>query len=341
MRKSWVMVCFLAQTLSAQDLHFSQAADVPLLINPAHTGLIDGWERINLVHRQQQLGSGGNFVSTYAGLDANLFRESSRGGYLGVGGTFYNDVAGDGRLGRTQGNLSLSGLLPLKGESQILGAGIAAGLGQSTLQPQNLRFENQWNGETYDGDILSGETFEGSWTYTDISAGVIYRLDGTKSGFSGKNASIFTIGISGYHLNQPLLKYRAGGKERLAPRYVAHVDYLFDIGRTDWQMEMRSLYARQNQQDQVLNGLMWRYVYAKSGLMYGAGANYFGFGLAMRDLSALIVQTKWQLKGLQIGLSYDAIVSSLSNARGAGAIELTLGYTNFRGGLANTRRQYK
>jgi len=49
-----IAVTDFASVLSAQDLHFSQFMQTPLLINPAHTGFIpDGDYRVGVNYRNQ------------------------------------------------------------------------------------------------------------------------------------------------------------------------------------------------------------------------------------------------------------------------------------------------
>ncbi|MEY3236098.1 MAG: hypothetical protein RI883_199, partial [Bacteroidota bacterium] len=58
--------------LNAQDLHFTQTAQTPLLINPAAAGVYDGWERVIINHRNQWLGAGTQFMTTSIAADANF-----------------------------------------------------------------------------------------------------------------------------------------------------------------------------------------------------------------------------------------------------------------------------
>ena len=64
MKKILLSVAFLSCINTyAQDLHFSQTAQTPLLINPAAAGVYDGWERVIINHRNQWLGAGTQFMT--------------------------------------------------------------------------------------------------------------------------------------------------------------------------------------------------------------------------------------------------------------------------------------
>jgi len=39
--------------LDAQDIHFTQTSNTPLLINPAAAGVYDGWDRVIINQRNQ------------------------------------------------------------------------------------------------------------------------------------------------------------------------------------------------------------------------------------------------------------------------------------------------
>ena len=56
-------VMMMCGTSYAQDLHFGQTAQTPLLVNPACAGVFDGWERVILNHRNQWLGANTGLTS--------------------------------------------------------------------------------------------------------------------------------------------------------------------------------------------------------------------------------------------------------------------------------------
>jgi hypothetical protein len=86
----------LLQSVTAQDLHFTQTTSTPLLINPAATGVYDGWERLTINHRNQWLGTSTQFMSTAVAADVNLGKSRTNDrAYAGLGLLFFNDVGGD------------------------------------------------------------------------------------------------------------------------------------------------------------------------------------------------------------------------------------------------------
>ncbi|MBW7844202.1 MAG: type IX secretion system membrane protein PorP/SprF [Bacteroidia bacterium] len=87
-------------SLIAQDPQFSQFYAVPLYTNPALTGST-GNIRFNAAYRDQFYGITNNYKTTYASLDAHFNSISG-----GLGFSFLNDVAGDGRLTTNQVGLA-------------------------------------------------------------------------------------------------------------------------------------------------------------------------------------------------------------------------------------------
>ena len=88
-----VAICAL-HTLSAQDLHFAQTAQTPLLINPAAAGVFDGWERAIINHRNQWLGAGTQFMTTNISVDANIWKAPRNDrAHMGLGLLFYMTLA--------------------------------------------------------------------------------------------------------------------------------------------------------------------------------------------------------------------------------------------------------
>ena len=62
----------------AQDIHFSQSSEVPLLINPGATGAFNGWERVIVNHRNQWLGANTQFMTTSLAVDLNILKNANK-----------------------------------------------------------------------------------------------------------------------------------------------------------------------------------------------------------------------------------------------------------------------
>lgn len=324
----------------AQDLHFSQTIQTPLLINPAAAGVFDGWERISINHRSQWLGSSTSFNSTSVAADAN-FGKSDFGdkAYLGVGLMFYTDVGGDGSFGNQQGSLTLSGVLPA-GNGSSLSAGIQAGFGQRSVNMSALTFNSQWNGNGFDASLPSGEGNLGSsFAYMDASGGLMYQYDGGQNTFARNNDFKFQLGFAGYHLNAPKLKYNTGVEtERLARKWVAHTRIVAEVPGSPWSIDASvAQFIQGGHYETLLGGLArWRFENGTkvTGLSHNA---YLSFGAYFRMRDAIIPTVAIDWRGFQFGFSYDATISKLRTVN-SGSIEFSLTYRNLNDALFKLRR---
>ena len=94
----------LAPCAFAQDLHFSQFMNSPLLTNPANTGFIpDGDYRLGVNFRNQWSSITAFPYKTMSAFgDVQTMQNRDNTGWLGVGGVILRDVAGTGALTSTK-----------------------------------------------------------------------------------------------------------------------------------------------------------------------------------------------------------------------------------------------
>src|SRR5258705_14000266 len=109
MRIRIVILIFFIQVagsniLKAQDLHFSQFFNNPLLTNPANTGFIpDADYRLGASYRNQYSNIMAVPYKTMSIFgDAQGFRKRIETGWVGLGGFLLRDVAGTGSLTSTK-----------------------------------------------------------------------------------------------------------------------------------------------------------------------------------------------------------------------------------------------
>lgn len=337
-----IAICGLSTVTIAQDIHFSQTAQTPLWINPAATGVFDGWERVTINHRNQWLGANTQFMTTAIGADMNLLKTNRNdAAHLGLGVFLYNDVGGDAKFGTRQASLSLSGILPA-GNGHTLSAGLQGGLGSKSGDVSKLVFESQWNGEEFDTDNLPGD-YDGlqSFNYIDVSAGLYWEYDGNKNSFARNEVMKFKFGLAGYHLNAPTLKYYNGSSEKLLRKYVAHIGFEKEISGSEWLIEANGVQFVQGPHFQTILGLLAKYRFADGTKITGNSQDaYFGFGMYTRIKDAIIPTVLVDWKGFHFGISYDVTLSALRKTHGGGSLEFSLAYRNLNHALFKRRRFY-
>lgn len=343
MKKIFQLILFvlIVSSSSAQDIHFAQSSQTPLLINPGATGVYDGWERVIINHRNQWLGANTQFMTTAIAADVNFFKTAlNNKPHLGLGLFFFNDIGGDSKFGNQTGAISLSGILPFSATGHVLSVGIQGGVGHRKASLESVSFLSQWDGSKFDPLILSGEANSlSSFTYLDASAGVNYVFNGGKSTFSRNNNFKIKLGIAGYHLNNPKMRYVNGSGDRLHRKYVGHLGLLADISGSRMSIEVNAVQFAQGGHYETLLGGMLRYRIDSNTKLTGFRQDsFFGIGCYVRVNDAVIPAIMLDMKGFQFGISYDVTVSQLRKAYRGGSLEFSLAYTNRNTALFTRRR---
>jgi type IX secretion system PorP/SprF family membrane protein len=335
----WVSL-LASGNIMAQDIHFTQTSQTPLLINPATAGVYDGWERVIINHRNQWLGAGTQFMTTNIAADANFGKSRLNDkAHVGLGLLFYNDIGGDSKFGMQKGALTLSGILPA-GNGHILSAGIQGGFASRKADLSTVTWMSQWNGSGFDQTLYSGEANQSStFTYMDAAAGLFYTYDGGQSTFQRNNDFKLQIGFSGYNLNRPKLKYVTVDGDRLYRKWIAHVGVVGDLQGTSWTIEGNAVQVVQGPHHETILGMLFRYRFQDGTKITGHFQDsYFGFGAYYRHKDAISPTIMVDYKGFKFGVSYDITISALRNAYKGGSLEFTLAYTNLSHALFKGRR---
>lgn len=316
---------------SAQDLHFTQTTQTPLLINPGATGVYDGWERIIMNHRNQWIGAGTQFMTSALSADANFFKSVRNDkAHMGVGLQVFNDIGGDSQFGHQQVALSMSGILPMGGYGHVLSVGLQGGYGFRSGNTNALTFRSQWNGTEFDQLILSGEQNAlSSFRYMEANAGIYYEYDGGQNTFQRNKDFKFTLGVAGFHLNKPELLYNNGTTDRLHRKFVAHAGVVSEIGTSVFSIDASAAEFMQASHFETLFGLMLRYRFEDGTKITGNAQDaFFGIGMYTRLKDAIMPSVMIDWRGFRFGVSYDVTVSALRRAYSGGSLEFSLSYVN-------------
>ena len=191
-----VLVVAVLQS-NAQDLHFSQYFNAPILVNPANTGFNpDNDYRIGANYRNQWGAVGTPFKTMSVWGDAQVFTGKFENGWMGVGGALYRDAAGSGNLLNTSAYASVA-YHQMLGYSSLLSIGFTGGYISKRIDIAKLSFDNQWNGQFFDATIPSDEPFAFSQTsYADLQAGINYA-------YFASDKFYLNAGFSAHHINRP------------------------------------------------------------------------------------------------------------------------------------------
>jgi type IX secretion system PorP/SprF family membrane protein len=319
MRRRWnivwmVFAAALAGNVYAQDLHFSQYFNTPMLVNPANTGFNPDFDyRIGGNYRNQWASVGNPYKTMSVWGDTKLFANRFEDGWIGVGGSLLKDVAGSGSLSSTSGFATIA-YHQMLGYNSLLSGGFGLGFTSKRIDISKLTFDNQWNGKFFDITIPANEPFSYSQTsYLDLQMGLNYAY------FASENV-YFNAGVSVMHINQPRESFfdPSVSDNRLNRRYTAFVNSNIKIQNL-WIVNPNIYVSKMGNAWETVVG------FNANRDLTGDGESQLILGLYYRNKDALIPMVGYQVNDTRFTVNYDATVSTLGNLNGTrGAYEISI-----------------
>lgn len=310
---------------AAQDIHFTQMTQTPLLINPAQAGMTHEVSAI-VNYRDQWRSVSENPFKTF-NVSADLaYNKKKSGSHLGVGLNFFSDKAGDGAMKTTTGQLHLSGIVALN-ESSLLSVGLYGGFGQRSLSYDKLYWDNQYIGGQLDLTAPSYEpTTFANHTYADIGAGLAWYYGTGNNTISSNDAWNVTVGFAVQHINQPVYTYYGNSDARLPMKYIAHGTGEIGIKNFSLVLEPGYLVTIQGGHHEINAGMLVKYWLQEASVYTGRKkpaafvlGGYYRFGDALNVIAA------YEMYPFRLGFSYDINLSGLTSASQArGGFEVSL-----------------
>lgn len=300
---------------AAQDLHFTQYFNAPLLVNPANTGFNPDYDyRIGGNYRKQWATILSNPYKTMSAWgDLQVFNNRFDNAWVGIGGALMKDVAGTGSLSATKAYGSVA-YHQLIGLNSLVSLGFNAGYVNKTVDFSKLTFDNQWNGKFFDAKAPSNETFSTDrQDYFDLQVGLNYAL------FPSDNAYL-NAGFSALHINKPTESFFAtsGASTTVSPRYTFFANGVFKLNDR-WIVSPNAYVSTMaNAWEYVMGGLA-NFNLSGDGTRQLLGGLYYRVGDAIAPVIGI------QVNDLKISVNYDATMGQLrSYNTGRGAYELSI-----------------
>jgi len=307
---------FASQNGWAQGLHFSQYYNAPMLQSPANTALMPEDDfRVGINYRNQWSTIPAPFNTFAAFADFQLFRNRNLKNWLGVGGAFFTDRAGNGDLALTKGQFNVAYHIQLSDNSMLSG-GLGAAFVQRSVDFNKLTFDVQWDGFTFNRDRMNGEgNAVGKTSYADITAGINYAY------FPSEDLYI-KFGVGMLHINQPKESLLSSEDNKLGMRPTGMIDILFKLN-SGWIANPSIYYTQQRSAYELVFGSLFSCNISPS----EKAPNLLIMGLYHRLAESIIPVVGFEWKKIRLVTSYDFTVSKLSSANGGnGAFELSLIY---------------
>ena len=302
-------------SLQAQDLHFSQFFNSPLVTNPANTGFIpDADFRIGANYRNQWsavMSVPYKTISVFG--DAQVFRDRLENGWLGLGGLILNDQAGTGSLTSTKiyGSLAYHQMLGL---SSLLSAGFNIGWANKHINESKLKFPDQFDGKFFDSKLPTSVSFSNNYvSYMDMHAGMNYAY------FPDENVYI-NAGYSIQHVNRPKETFFADNTTngRIPMRHTGFVNAILKLNDRVI-VNPNAYFSTQAKATELVFGINANYNLSQFGEQQLLAGVYYRLG------DAIVPMVGFETAKIQFTFSYDVTLSGLSKYNGyRGASEFSI-----------------
>lgn len=326
------MILMASITGFAQDIHFSQIFETPLLRNPALSGIFTGDFRVQGVFRSQW----GSVTVPYQTTSLNAEYRLPVGqanDFLTIGSIVLLDKAGTIGLSSTQLLPGLNYHKSLSADRNMyLSLGFTGGLVQRRFDRSKVTTNNQFDGTGFNSGYGDGETFtSNSYSYFDGSAGMSLN-----SQLGADENNNMYVGIACHHFNKPRnLTFFSDNNIEMTRKWVGSAGARF--GMSDYSyFTLEADYTAQGVYRELMTGAL--YTMKVDDIENPRYSLHLGAYMRWKD--AIIPVAKLNMGSMGVALSYDANISSLKSAsRSRGGFEVSLSYQNFSS-RENTYRDY-
>ena len=311
------------EKISAQDIHFSQFFEAPLLRNPSLAGIFNGDMRIQGVYRNQW----GSVTVPYKTGSFNVEYKQPIGqtdDYITTGVQVVYDKAGST-------NFTTTNFLPAvnyhksvgSNKSSYLSLGFMGGIIQRRLDRTKMTTNNHFDGNGYNPSLGDGESLSNTnFSYLDGSVGMSFN---SALNTQSTNDNYF-IGVAYHHFNRPKNSFYQRPDIELNPKWVYSAGIRFSISETSY-LTLQGDYTKQGPAVETIGGALYS---VKIGENLESPSYTLHFGGLLRWQDAFIPVIKLDYNPFSIALSYDINVSDLKTAsQSQGGMELSVTYLGF------------
>jgi len=316
--------------VNAQDVHFSQFNNAPMIINPALTGAFNAEHRI-IANYRSQWGSIAKPYTTYAvSYDCGLFK-TSNSGFLGLGLQVFADQAGDLRMGVMQANLSIAYHVKA-GENHFLTAGIQGGYSQRSINEDAMRWDSQYDPfatDSYNSTLPSNETMVfDNFGLADFSAGALWTFKNNATNMSSNDQIKGNLGIALFHVNQPKKTFSDLLEKKMYMKYAVHTNIQFGIPGTNMAIVPSASMYVQGPAREILAGSLFRFRLQESSKYTNfMSETALSVGAHYRFGDAIVATCQFEITNWLLGVSYDINTSKLASAsKSMGGLEIAVRY---------------
>lgn len=315
----WLVVMGFLQPvcLFAQDIHFSQFFEAPLLRNPSLAGIFTGDIRVQAVYRDQW----NTVTNAYrtGSLNAEYKMPIGRANdFITAGLQILYDRAGSVSWTSTHILPALNYHKSLSVErNSFLSLGFMGGPVQRMFDRSKMTTNS-----TYDG-LGDGEPFlEPKATYIDGAVGMSYNTQLN----SNPDNNIF-FGLAYHHFTHPKNSFYRNGIAQVEPKWVGSAGVRFSVTPESY-ITLQADHSVQGRFIETVGGALYGLKIGGPDLEHPAYTLQGGAFLRWND--ALIPVIKLDYAPFAVSLSYDVNISKLkTSSYGRGGFELGISFVGF------------
>ena len=326
-----LLMAFIVVNVFAQDIHYSQFYNAPLLLNPALTGFTPGVARVGVNYRNQWFSATHDgffrppFMTTALNADMPIAIKKDA---LGVGLVLANDQAGANTFTTVIALASVSYIKTLgKKDNHRLSAGFQIGYTYQSIRTANFQFYNQFDQTNqFQSTTSSNEDLSKTKVgYLNLNFGLLWY---------GKISDHFAMYLGGsfYNVTTPKYTILPNQKHDLYWRWNLQTGLDIALGKKSHILPS-IMFMMQGVNDQLNTGLGFGYdlnddMALTIGLYNRTNPHKKINTFIGTNADAIIPYVAYEIKGFKAGISYDATISKLKQAGGGvGSFEIMLGYT--------------
>lgn len=315
---TWLFIahCFLFSIVCfSQDIHFSQYNGSLLNANPAFTGFFDGDHRVSGIYRSQWTSVPVSYSTFSFAGDTKIKTKNMKSNRIGVGLLFNNDKAGYANYSINQLFFSGSYIHKLNKDSTLLwSTGLNIGISNITFNYNKMTFDHQYDGNGYSASNSTGENFSAYATnYVDLTLGTLVK-------YNIKQRAYIQYGISYHHANTPKITFQNNASIKLDSKVYNYISFQYPMtSMLDVMVEV--LQQHQGKYNEYIPSVLAKlHLNDKTQQQVGLGFNY-------RAKDAITPRLFYQVKTLNVGLSYDFNTSKFIAATNKqGGFEIYVSY---------------
>lgn len=300
----------------AQDIHFSQFFETPLLRNPSLAGIFTGDVRLQMVYRDQW----NSITDGYRTGSLNGEYKLPIGkvhDFITVGGQILFDRAGTAALTHTSILPAVNYHKSLSNEkNRYLSLGFMGGVVHRSFDRSKIITDGNYGGG---GD--NEPTVVPNYTYLDGSVGMSYN-----SNLSSNPEDNFYLGFAYHHFNTPKNSFYRDPTVELKPKWVASAGFRFGVTEFSY-ITLLADHTVQGDYTETIGGAMYG---VKIGDEVDNPKYTIHGGAFIRWNDALIPVVKLDYAPFSVAVSYDVNISKLKTAsQGRGGFEISIVYVKF------------